>query len=270
MIRLLICLFALCTYSLSAQDCPYIISQKKELISYSSLAVSFGMQIVSTKQLQKLSDTEIQNLSLDNLPKIDKKWYQDYSTKHARYSDYAAGTGITTAICLQAITVFSHSHDKSSFYSHFFPIANIWLQTNLTAYIGTNIAKNLSSRPRPYVYRTEISIEKKKETDAYKSFFSQHTSLTAANTFMAAHVITHYYNQKWIHYSAWSLAAILPTYVGYERVMAGKHFPTDVLAGFVWGATCGLIIPQLHTKKGNTDISFYAIHPSYVSLQIQW
>ncbi|MDA3882128.1 MAG: phosphatase PAP2 family protein [Bacteroidales bacterium] len=270
MIRSYLFLLLIWAHNLSAQECPYSFSKHKELITYSALTVGFATQIATKPNKVLYSDTEIQNLEMSQLPNIDKKYYQDFSHKHALISDYAVGASIFTAIGIQAFSVFAHSQDAESFYSHFFPVANIWLQTNLATYIGTNIAKNAASRPRPYVYSTNISLEEKKKPDAYKSFFSQHTSFAAANTFLAAHVVTHYYNQKWIHYSAWSLAAVLPAYVGYERVMAGKHFPTDVIAGYIWGTACGLLIPQLHTKKGKADISFTAIHPSALSVHMQW
>lgn len=270
MIRSCIFLLFIWVHNLSAQDCPYSLSKRKELITYSALTVGYATQIAIKPNTVPYSDTEIQNLETSQLPNIDKKYYQDFSHTHALISDYAVGTSIFTAVGIQAFTVFAHSEDAESFYSHFFPIANVWLQTNLATYIGTNIAKNISSRPRPYVYDEDVSLEEKRKADAYKSFFSQHTSFAAANTFLAAHVVTHYYSQKWIQYSAWSLAAILPAYVGYERVMAGEHFPTDVISGFIWGATCGILLPELHTKKGNTNISLSSIHPSYVSIQIQW
>jgi membrane-associated phospholipid phosphatase len=34
--------------------------------------------------------------------------------------------------------------------------------------------------------------------------------------------------------------------VGATRILAGEHFPTDVVAGAAVGAAIGLIVPALH------------------------
>ncbi|MFO7869754.1 MAG: phosphatase PAP2 family protein [Bacteroidales bacterium] len=269
MIRLLLFLFFLSANNLFAQNCPYSFSKKKDLVIYSSLSVGYISHILIQKNVETFTDTEIKNFTTANLPAIDQKNLYSLSTQHATISDYAAGTSIVSAIGIQAACVLSQS-ERETFFSHFVPVANIWFQTNIATYIGTNIAKNSSTRPRPYVYDQKVAIEQKRTTDAYRSFFSQHTSLTAANTFLAAHIATHYFPKKWIQYSSWAAAAMLPAYVGYERIRAGKHFPTDIIAGYIWGAACGIVIPQLHTKKRNTNITVNTLNPAMLSVSIQW
>ena len=46
----------------------------------------------------------------------------------------------------------------------------------------------------------------------------------------------------------WSGAVMIPATTAYLRVTAGRHFPTDVVAGFATGALVGFIIPHLHKK----------------------
>jgi undecaprenyl-diphosphatase len=43
-----------------------------------------------------------------------------------------------------------------------------------------------------------------------------------------------------------ALATGLSTFVSVERVRAGKHFPTDVIAGSLAGAAVGVVVPHLH------------------------
>ncbi len=44
------------------------------------------------------------------------------------------------------------------------------------------------------------------------------------------------------------LGAGLPALTGYLRIRAGKHYPSDVLAGYALGALIGYAVPALHRK----------------------
>jgi hypothetical protein len=41
---------------------------------------------------------------------------------------------------------------------------------------------------------------------------------------------------------------LLTGFVGYERVRAGAHFPTDVIMGALAGASIGVLVPHLHRR----------------------
>ena len=47
----------------------------------------------------------------------------------------------------------------------------------------------------------------------------------------------------------WTAAAALPATTGYLRIEAGYHFRTDIIVGYIIGATTGWAIPHLHKKK---------------------
>jgi hypothetical protein len=81
------------------------------------------------------------------------------------------------------------------------------------------------------------------------AFVSGHTSITACNTFFAAQVFSDFYpDSKWKPV-IWSAAATIPAITGYLRVTAGKHFPTDVMAGYAMGTVIGILVPRLHRNK---------------------
>ena len=50
---------------------------------------------------------------------------------------------------------------------------------------------------------------------------------------------------KWTPW-VWAGAVELPSYTAWQRVPAGKHFPTDVLVGLAVGAVLGRLVPVLH------------------------
>lgn len=112
----------------------------------------------------------------------------------------------------------------------------------------TNTVKNTVRRPRPYAYNANVPMEIRMGKDARRSFFSGHTSTSAAATFFTAQVFSDLYPESRWRYVVWSGAATLPLIVGVQRYKAGKHFPTDIAVGYLVGAVSGILVPRLHKK----------------------
>jgi len=119
----------------------------------------------------------------------------------------------------------------------------------------TEIAKSSVNRPRPYVYNPEAPMGTRTGSFSKKSFFSGHTSQTAAASFYFAKVITDYHPtlKKGLKIGLWAFAITVPAVNGTLRVLAGKHFPTDVMTGYVVGAATGFLIPQLHRTPASKE-----------------
>ncbi len=105
-------------------------------------------------------------------------------------------------------------------------------------------------RIRPLVYNPNVSYTDKIYKRNKNSFYSGHTSSSAAASFFVAKVYCDYHpelgNKKFIVYS---IALIPPAFTGFFRYKGMKHFPTDILTGLAVGAGTGLLIPQLHKQK---------------------
>ncbi|WP_343702118.1 phosphatase PAP2 family protein [Chitinophaga sp.] len=129
-------------------------------------------------------------------------------------------------------------------------------------------------RTRPYVYNPQVAEEEKVGIAKSNSFFSGHVSFAATSTFFLAKVYTDYHQIKGLKRVAiYSAAAVPPALVGFYRVRAGKHFRTDVILGFLIGASTGIVVPELHRRiRKNERLSispFYGQEGSGLSLHVK-
>ena len=136
-------------------------------------------------------------------------------------------------------------------------IAILYSETVLITTGLTYFTKGIMLRSRPLVYNEDFSLAEKQKVSSRHSFFSGHTSLTAASFFFTAKVFSDYYPDSKLKPYVWAGAIVIPAMVGYFRVAAGKHFPTDVITGYAIGAAIGFFVPHFHRKVkiGNADSS---------------
>lgn len=106
-----------------------------------------------------------------------------------------------------------------------------------------------AGRYRPIAYRTDATTEQRADPRNLHSFFSGHTSSTATSSFFMAKVLDDLHpelgGKRWLLYGA---ALMPPALAGYYRIQAGKHFPSDVLMGLVFGAATGVLVPEWHKR----------------------
>lgn len=120
----------------------------------------------------------------------------------------------------------------------------------------TDLAKIAVRRPRPSAYVAQAQLDQKygpngpsiTDTDQSLSFFSGHAAICAATTATASYLAFTRAPGTWRPWVTLIAGTLLTAGVGYERVRAGAHFPTDVIAGALAGAGVGLIVPHLHRR----------------------
>ncbi|MFZ2897929.1 MAG: phosphatase PAP2 family protein [Saprospiraceae bacterium] len=207
--------------------------------------------------LQPLDPTSIALLNPKDIGRFDRSAAFRFSPDAGQRSFIALASAGALA---SAAGLLTPSRDWPS-------LALIWLETNLTAMSGTLAFKNGVRRVRPFVYNPAAPLDLKTEKDARRAFFSGHTSLAAANTFFAAQVFEGYFPESRLRPLVWGLAATIPAWTAAERYLAGKHFPSDLLAGYAFGALCGWLIPRLHRQTGNIHLSPIS---SGIGLSLEW
>jgi len=106
-------------------------------------------------------------------------------------------------------------------------------------------------RPRPFLYDADMSAfspEDRADADSGMSFYSQHSSSAFAMATAGSYLFTlRHPNSKWV-IPVWLFSEALAATTASMRVLAGKHFISDVLVGAVMGSAVGLLIPYLHRR----------------------
>jgi membrane-associated phospholipid phosphatase len=115
-------------------------------------------------------------------------------------------------------------------------------------------AKYTVQRPIPRVYSPGSPAYVNSPSD-YRSFYSGHTSTTFAALTAASMTWTLRHGATWW---PWVLTGVVGTSVAVERLLAGRHFPSDVLVGAAAGTLVGLAVPWLHARArlgpGNVEL----------------
>ena len=105
-------------------------------------------------------------------------------------------------------------------------LAATWLLNDL-------VVKNLIQRPRPYLALSELKVLVPLRTDF--SFPSGHTS----TSFACAFVVTRVNGRRWV----W--AYLVAAMIALSRLFVGIHYPSDVLAGAVFGTLSAAVVSVL-------------------------
>jgi undecaprenyl-diphosphatase len=128
----------------------------------------------------------------------------------------------------------------------------------------TDLTKIAVRRPRPidYIECSHGNGTGCASTDLELSFFSGHSAVVSAITGTASYlafVRSPHSVRPWL---TLGFGTLLTALVGYERVRAGAHFPTDVIAGTMAGAAVGVLVPHLHRHQSEAPSVWVGAAPT--------
>ena len=218
---------------------PYEFNKKREITLYGAGAAFLGAGIYAGSQLEVLTAEEIGVLDRNAVNSFDRGATFNYSEKAGSLSD-----DLLLSSQVLPLVFLSHQKTRKDFGKIMLMYGESWLLT--TGF--TNLTKRVAKRTRPFVYNPEVDISEKLVLSARRSFFSGHTSSTTANYFFTAKVFSDYFPDSKFKPVVWGVAITVPALAGYLRVKAGKHYRSDVIAGYAVGALVGYFVPQIHKK----------------------
>ena len=238
------CIICLSGTNHPTHDRPY-----RDFSFKSELPILSGVVGLATISLILKSPSPLTVEQVNLLDKNDVNAFDRYAiSKNSASAQRISDVFLTGVLVLPSIFLSNHHTRKD-----IVPLVVMSVETIIINIALTDITKKLASRTRPLAYNPNFSIEEKTKENARVSFFSGHTSHTASLSFLMAKVMTDYHPhaKKGVKIGIWAFAAAVPGVTGYLRVRAGKHFPTDTIAGFVAGGLVGVLVPHFHKKKHN-------------------
>jgi membrane-associated phospholipid phosphatase len=239
-LALLLCCSTLHSFGQTIEDdSPYNLSLKRELLYGGAGALSIGVGTYLQNQLDNPLRRNLEISSYSQINSFDRLGSNFEHGNTRKLSDY----GLYAGVALPGLLFTDKTMRKD-----FFTISLLYVETIAIAGGLTNITKAGFGRPRPYVYGPEWIPGTELSSGDQAAFVSGHTSLSAAGSFFFARVFSDYYPDSKLKPYVWVLAATIPAVTGYLRVRAGRHYPTDVIAGYALGAAVGYLVPTLHKK----------------------
>jgi membrane-associated phospholipid phosphatase len=223
------------SFTAVGQDQPFKLSSPGDYITGGILIpATFGAKSLYNHK-SSLTVEKIQNLSINNINAFDRSAVHHYSYSSKKASDY---------LLFGSLVAPSFLFIDSKMRKDAGVKVVIYLETVALTATEVSLVKSLIDRARPFVYNPDVPMSEKLKPDANCSFFSGHTAMTASSTFFMASMATGVYGHRYDW--TWFAAAVPPLLTGYFRYSAGRHFFTDILAGFIVGSFNGFIVSQLH------------------------
>lgn len=214
-----------------------------------------------------ISQAEIQALNRNIINGIDSWALHQNSTNLKQLEGYSGIAMLFSAVVPLTLGFDSHIRED------WLKLLAMYLEMhaiNGMLYFDTPLGPLFQNKYRPIVYHEELPYDQRKSGNLRNSFYSGHTAFSAGATFFMAKVYCDYHPDlgadKFFIYAA---AAIPPLALGYFRLRALDHFPSDILTGLGVGIITGFFVPEVHRISDQSlTMGFYS-SPDETGFRIQ-
>jgi len=247
-----VCLLAVFTYCSSAfsQDSIRIPKKRMYHVNYftGSLIIAGGLAsdypaIGRIKNKPDLTNSEILDLNTNLVNPLDRWALSLNPSQYTMYSKLSDDIEPPIFIILPALLGL----DKKM-RSDWLDLLFIYVEGHVITFTFYNyswLGPTFQNKYRPITYYTSLPMADRTTGNNRNSAYSGHTASVAYTSFFVAKVYCDYHPDasKFLWYTA---ALIPPLAMGYIRVRALAHMPSDCITGLTVGALVGIILPQLH------------------------
>jgi hypothetical protein len=221
------------------------------------------------KDKPNLTDAEISSLNPSVIDQFDQWALHQSSSNYMTYSRLSDEVEPPIFILLPAALALDKKIRKD-----WLDLLFMYCEGHVITFTFYNYSwfgPTFQNRYRPITYYTDLPMGDRTTGNNRNSEYSGHTASVAFTSFYVAKVYCDYHPDmgasKYLIYTA---ALIPPVAMGYLRVMALAHFPSDDLTGLAIGSLVGIILPELHKFKcPGINLGLMSI-PGATGLDVCW
>jgi membrane-associated phospholipid phosphatase len=217
---------------------PYQTSSGRETTFFASGGLLYLGGAIKASNNTAPTVAELENLNRENVPAFDRAYVGRWDPDFEKLSDVFLASSLVFPTAL----MLSNRNDAKT-------LGLMYAETLVLATGGVNLSKGVAQRYRPFVYGYRAPLRYRLEKDAKRSFFSGHAAEIASSLVFTAKVYSDYHPDSRYQPYVWGVAIIGAISGSWLRVEAGLHFPSDAVAGMLWGGLIGYAVPALHHKN---------------------
>lgn len=230
---------------------PYVLSKNKDIALSIASAGLFTTGMIAAYSVKEISAVQLNSLRATDVNAFDRPATQQWSPASSTASYVTAAMSGALPLGL-VIGQLANKKIRNGL-----TLSLMYAQTMGLNVGFTGMMKAAAQRRRPFLYNTNISTkEKLEQKGTQRSFFSQHTSIAFCSAVFLSKTFSDIYPSSRWRYVIWPSSLLLASTTGIFRFTAGKHFPTDLLAGAALGALFGFFIPALHKTQQRPNRKF--------------
>jgi membrane-associated phospholipid phosphatase len=218
-------------FSAEVERAPELDWRKESLV----LGLGLGAQGFGQWKISSLPKHDPESVSRGDLWAWDRRFAGTYSQSYARFSDVSV-----TMAWAPALTVDFLLWKTGKSEAGWMLADGLWLGEASLFASGLNLwVRSWRVHPRPLTFSDQASFSEKTAPEAGGSFYSGHATqgFLAASFFTESMRIRHRDADWFLPVSLLAYAAAMGAASG--RVLAGKHYPSDVIVGATLGTMLG-------------------------------